>query len=65
MTCAPLGSHDCSPPTSSDSRGGNRTHCHYQQVDTHDVLLYMKGTPAQPQCGFSSQVVRVLHAQGP
>ena len=24
----------------------------------------MKGTPAQPQCGFSMQVVRVLHAEG-
>ena len=27
-------------------------------------LLFMKGTPAQPQCGFSMQVVRVLHAEG-
>ena len=24
----------------------------------------MKGTPSQPQCGFSYQVVRVLHAEG-
>ena len=23
-----------------------------------------RGTPAQPQCGFSMQVVRVLHAEG-
>jgi len=27
-------------------------------------LLFMKGTPEQPSCGFSYQVVRVLHAQG-
>ncbi len=27
-------------------------------------MLYMKGTPAQPQCGFSAQLVRVLHASG-
>ena len=27
-------------------------------------LLFMKGTPSQPQCGFSYQVVRVLHAEG-
>lgn len=27
-------------------------------------MLYMKGTPAQPQCGFSKQVVSILHAQG-
>ncbi|CAH0373371.1 unnamed protein product, partial [Pelagomonas calceolata] len=28
------------------------------------VMLYMKGTPQQPQCGFSQQVCRVLHATG-
>ena len=27
-------------------------------------MLYMKGTPQQPQCGFSQQVCRVLHATG-
>ena len=27
-------------------------------------MLYMKGTPAQPQCGFSQQVCRILHATG-
>jgi monothiol glutaredoxin len=27
-------------------------------------LLFMKGTPSQPQCGFSYQVVRILHAEG-
>jgi len=33
-------------------------------VKEHPVLLYMKGTPNAPQCGFSMQVVRVLHAVG-
>ena len=28
------------------------------------VMLFMKGTPDQPQCGFSAQVVRCLHASG-
>jgi len=27
-------------------------------------MLYMKGTPSQPQCGFSMQVVRILNAVG-
>ena len=27
-------------------------------------LLFMKGTPEEPRCGFSFQVVRVLHAEG-
>ncbi|MFS2318223.1 Grx4 family monothiol glutaredoxin [Maricaulis sp. D1M11] len=29
-------------------------------VDSHDVVLFMKGTPVFPQCGFSSVVSRVL-----
>ncbi|KAL4108505.1 hypothetical protein PRIC1_000220 [Phytophthora ramorum] len=33
-------------------------------VQTYPVMLYMKGTPSAPQCGFSMQVVRILHAQG-
>ena len=27
-----------------------------EQVTTHPVVLYMKGTPDFPQCGFSSTV---------
>lgn len=33
-------------------------------VQEHPVLLYMKGTPSQPMCGFSMQAIRVLHAVG-
>jgi len=29
-------------------------------VETHDIVLFMKGTPVFPQCGFSSVVARVL-----
>lgn len=31
-----------------------------QQIAKHDLLLYMKGTPQFPQCGFSGQVVHIL-----
>ena len=31
-----------------------------QQIEGNDVLLYMKGTPQFPQCGFSSRVVDAL-----
>ena len=34
------------------------------QVKGNPVMLYMKGTPSQPQCGFSGQAVRVLNAVG-
>lgn len=31
-----------------------------QDVGGNDVVLYMKGTPVFPQCGFSATVVQVL-----
>ena len=34
------------------------------QLKSHDVLLYMKGTPDFPQCGFSGQAVAALNAIG-
>ena len=33
-------------------------------VTEHDVLLFMKGTPDFPQCGFSSLVSQVLQYLG-
>ena len=33
-------------------------------VKSNDVLLFMKGTPTFPQCGFSSVVVQVLDYLG-
>ena len=34
------------------------------QLDSNPVLLYMKGTPDFPQCGFSAQTVAALRAVG-
>ena len=33
-------------------------------VKNNDVLLYMKGTPAFPQCGFSAVTVQILSHVG-
>ncbi len=33
-------------------------------VKSNDVVLFMKGTPTFPQCGFSSTVVQVLDYLG-
>lgn len=30
------------------------------QISSNPVLLYMKGTPQMPQCGFSAQTVQAL-----
>ena len=35
-----------------------------QQVESHPVVLFMKGTAQFPQCGFSASVVQVLKACG-
>ena len=34
------------------------------EVTTNDVVLFMKGTPQFPQCGFSGQVVQILNYLG-
>ncbi len=34
------------------------------EIESNDVLLFMKGTPKAPQCGFSLQVVRILDHLG-
>ena len=33
-------------------------------VKTHKVVLFMKGTPKFPQCGFSSKAVQLLQQSG-
>ncbi|CDX11842.1 Grx4 family monothiol glutaredoxin [Mesorhizobium sp. VK24D] len=34
------------------------------EVKSNDVVLFMKGTPGFPQCGFSGQVVQILDYVG-
>ena len=34
------------------------------EISGHDVVLFMKGTPVFPQCGFSNLVVQVLSRLG-
>ena len=31
-----------------------------QQIKENDILIYMKGTPYEPQCGFSAKTVQIL-----
>ena len=35
-----------------------------QEIGANDVVLFMKGTPMAPQCGFSAAVVQVLSRLG-
>ena len=34
------------------------------EVKTNDIVLFMKGTPDMPMCGFSGQVVQILSYLG-
>ncbi|AQX21418.1 monothiol glutaredoxin [Bartonella sp. CDC_skunk] len=34
------------------------------EIKTNEVVLFMKGTPSSPQCGFSGQVVQILNYLG-
>jgi monothiol glutaredoxin len=37
-----------------------------EQIESNPVMLYMKGTPMFPQCGFSARVIQILkHANIP
>ena len=33
-------------------------------ITSNDVMLYMKGTPMFPQCGFSARVIQILTHMG-
>ena len=35
-----------------------------EQVETNPVIIYMKGTPQFPQCGFSARAVEALKSCG-
>jgi monothiol glutaredoxin len=35
-----------------------------QQVEGHPVVLYMKGSPQQPMCGFSATATQLLKMSG-
>ena len=36
----------------------------HDQVTSNPVVLYMKGSPAMPRCGFSSNAAQILRACG-
>ena len=35
-----------------------------KDINDNDVVLYMKGTPVQPMCGFSAMAVQILSHMG-
>lgn len=35
-----------------------------EQISSNPILLYMKGNPNQPQCGFSAQAIQMMMSCG-
>lgn len=35
-----------------------------EQIQSNNVILFMKGTPSTPYCGFSATVVKILNHLG-
>jgi monothiol glutaredoxin len=35
-----------------------------QEISSNDIVLFMKGSPTFPQCGFSAHVISILSAEG-
>ena len=49
----------------TDTTAANPVHAFIAKaVEDHPVVLFMKGVPEQPQCGFSAQVVQILDHLG-
>ena len=58
------GSHSDFEPKLRTSGSADAAEIIREQVTQNKVMLYMKGTPASPMCGFSSQVIRILDVTG-
>ena len=35
-----------------------------QEIESNNIVLFMKGTPTFPQCGFSAHLVAILSSEG-
>lgn len=49
---------------SSSGEGSGSKEAVERLVRAHPVVVFMKGNPAQPQCGFSNAVVQILRLHG-
>ena len=61
------GIHDDFKPQTKRAYANEAPDVHAQiqkDIDAHKVVVYMKGVPERPQCGFSNAVVQVMKAEG-
>ena len=67
----PIVGNDSSPTSTAASsehktreQGGDIMSEIAHEVHAHKLVLYMKGTPQTPQCGFSARAVQILQSYG-
>lgn len=49
----------------TETAGAESAHAYIAEtINTHPMVLFMKGTAARPQCGFSAAVMEVLRHCG-
>jgi len=59
----PMSSPSAAPAATQESGESNPIRDAIQQaIGEHDVILFMKGTPEAPACGFSARTVAALQA---
>eukprot|EP00271_Cylindrocystis_brebissonii_P015553 TRINITY_DN38477_c0_g1_i1.p1 TRINITY_DN38477_c0_g1~~TRINITY_DN38477_c0_g1_i1.p1 ORF type:complete len:192 (-),score=21.13 TRINITY_DN38477_c0_g1_i1:351-926(-) len=65
LTIGPGSDDDFQPKFKAPADKGLTIHEHIEQdIKSNPVVLYMKGVPEAPQCGFSMMVVRILKSHG-
>ena len=60
----PLASSEAPAPPRTRAEGGDVQSEIAREVSEHQVILYMKGVPAQPMCGFSARAAAILASYG-
>jgi monothiol glutaredoxin len=59
------GSHDDFAPQRKEVEGEDEAmKLIREHVESNRVMLYMKGNPSMPMCGFSATVVKALQSEG-
>jgi monothiol glutaredoxin len=58
-------SHDDFAPKRKEIKNNDEAHeIIHSHVQNNKIMLYMKGNPSMPMCGFSARVVQVLKDEG-
>ena len=57
-------SHEQSSQTDTESEAGSLSEQIAAAIASNEVILFMKGTPEAPACGFSARTVAVLQSLG-